>query len=252
MKHLFLGCAAAAVAMIASPAAAQDYPEPNQGYANPYGVGNSTYANNSIAMRIGQLRARLQEGVQNGSITRREARPIRQQINQLASLERQYGFNGLSRQERADLQQRIRLVRQALRRADDGAQGRYSQWDREDGYGWDGRNDGPGWGNPNERVDANRDGWDDRDYDRDGRWDDDVNTGYQQQPVQPTIGGLISSVLGVGGLQVGQRVPANLYAVPYQYQGQYRDGNGVYYRSDGRRIYQIDARNHTVIRILPM
>jgi hypothetical protein len=44
-------------------------------------------------------------------------------------------------------------------------------------------------------------------------------------------------------------VPNNLYGVPSQYQSQYRDGNGVYYRSDGRCIYQIDARNDTVIRI---
>jgi hypothetical protein len=51
-----------------------------------------------------------------------------------------------------------------------------------------------------------------------------------------------------GGLQVGQRVPYNLYGIP----SQYRDGNGVYYRSDGRRIYQIDARNDTVIRIFAM
>jgi hypothetical protein len=55
-----------------------------------------------------------------------------------------------------------------------------------------------------------------------------------------------------GGLQVGQRVPYNLYGIPSQYQGQYRDGNGAYYRSDGRRIYQIDARNDTVIRIFAM
>ena len=34
-----------------------------------------------------------------------------------------------------------------------------------------------------------------------------------------------------------------------QYRNQYRDGNGVYYRSDGRAIYQIDARTDTVLRI---
>jgi hypothetical protein len=29
----------------------------------------------------------------------------------------------------------------------------------------------------------------------------------------------------------------------------YRDGNGVYYRSDGRNIYQIDARTNVVTRV---
>jgi hypothetical protein len=37
--------------------------------------------------------------------------------------------------------------------------------------------------------------------------------------------------------------------VPYEYRSRYRDGNGVYYRSDGRQIYQIDARTQTVLRI---
>ena len=37
--------------------------------------------------------------------------------------------------------------------------------------------------------------------------------------------------------------------MPYEYRNQYRDGNGVYYRSDNRAIYQIDARTDTVVRI---
>jgi nuclear transport factor 2 (NTF2) superfamily protein len=40
--------------------------------------------------------------------------------------------------------------------------------------------------------------------------------------------------------------------VPSQYRYQYRDGNGVYYRSDGRAIYQIDARTDTVLRVYSM
>ncbi len=40
--------------------------------------------------------------------------------------------------------------------------------------------------------------------------------------------------------------------MPYAYRNQYRDGSGVYYRSDGRNIYQIDARTQTVARIYPM
>jgi hypothetical protein len=40
--------------------------------------------------------------------------------------------------------------------------------------------------------------------------------------------------------------------VPYEYRGQYRDGGGVYYRSDGRAIYQIDARTNTVLGVYPV
>ena len=259
MRTLLLGSAAISIAMIAAPAAAQYYPQSNQNYANPYAGQANVSGHHNLSARIGQLQVRLDHGVQAGFISRREARPIRAQIRQLVTLENQYRMNGFSGQERADLQQRLRTIRQQLRRADDGAQGRYAQWDREYGDDWNAQVSG--------RIDANGDGWDDRDYNRDGRLDDNGAYGHQQygysqqgypqhgypQPAQPTgIGGLISSVLGIGGIQVGQRAPSSLYAVPYQHQAHYRDGNGIYYRSDGRMIYQIDARTQTVVRIFPM
>lgn len=255
MKYAFLSMTAIAAASMAAPAAAQytpnhnyNYPTQNQNYGNSYG-------HNNMAWRIGQLQTRLGEGVRNGSISRREARPIGENIQRLVRLERQYSANGISGRERSALQQRIQTVRQQLRRADGGAQGRYAEWDRQDRQGWGHNNNG--------RIDANRDGWDDRDYNRNGRWEDDmnhghVNHGYQQQQYQPApraggIAGIIESLLGGGGgggLQVGQRAPSNLYGVPHQYQSQYRDGNGVYYRSDGRNIYQVDARSQTVVRVI--
>jgi sugar lactone lactonase YvrE len=48
---------------------------------------------------------------------------------------------------------------------------------------------------------------------------------------------------------VGERAPANLGAVPYELRGQFRDGNGIAYRTDGQRIYQIDVRTNTVLRV---
>ena len=66
------------------------------------------------------------------------------------------------------------------------------------------------------------------------------------------MGGIIDSIFGGGGLRVGQRASGNLYGVPYQYQDQFRDGNGYYFRSDGQRIYQIDARSNTVVRAYSM
>lgn len=263
MRNIILGSTAIMLGMIATSAAAQYSPNPNVGYGNHQYYQHNAGQMDTMSMRIGQLQARLDEGVRMRSITRREARPIREEIRRLVNLERQYSWGGISGQERAALQQRINVVRQQLRRADDGARGRYAHWDRDDGYSWATHNNG--W------TDANRDGWDDRDYNRNGRWDDDVNYGYQQQqqrygypqqygyqhqqqPAQPTgIAGLISSILGGGGgLQVGQQAPSGLYGVPYQHQNHYRDGNGVYYRSDGRQIYQIDARTHVVARVFPV
>ena len=257
MKNILLSVTAIAVASVAAPAAAQYQPNYNQNYPGQYQNNGNAYGHDIMARRIGELQIRLQEGLRNGSISRREARPISQNIQRLSYAERQYGANGFTGQERAALQQRIQTIRQQLRRADGGAQGRYAHWDREDQYGWN--------ANSNTRVDTNRDGWDDRDHNRNGRWDDDANYGYQQQPgygyqQQPAYGyqqpapntgiaGIIEGLLGGGGLQVGQRVPANLYGVPTQYRAQYRDGNGVYYRSDGRNIYQVDARSQTVVRI---
>ena len=111
-------------------------------------------------------------------------------------------------------------------------------------------------------------------YDRYGRRDDtgmyDVNgnridNGYYGQggPYEEAddacdnrggIGGVIDDVLGRGctTLRVGSRVSSNLGAVPYEYRNQYRDGNGYYYRSDGRSIYQIDVRTNTVVRVYSM
>jgi hypothetical protein len=247
MKKILLSMAAVSALAIGAPAAAQ---YSNGGYQN----GGYANVNGNVAARIGQLQARIQAGVQSGAISRQEAVSLRQQLRQLRDVERHYGVNGITGREQADLQLRIRNLRQQIRSAE-GGPGGY----RQDGY------DG-GYANE-QRVDRNRDGYDDRDYDRDGRWEDD-QTGrdydrdgrwddnyqdrYEDQSRRGGIGGVVDSVLGRGGLRVGQRVSGGLYGVPYEYQSRYRDGNGSYYRSDGRSIYQIDARTHTVIRVYPM
>jgi hypothetical protein len=257
MKRVLLSMAALSALAAGVPAAAQ-YQNPT--YPSPYPPQNGAYQTNAygnanMTARIAQLDARLQAGIQSGDISRREAAPLRQQLAQLRDLERRYNRNGLTGQERSDLQQRLRNLRQQIRYADGGARGRYDSYDRDaygqydNGYGQNGQ-----YGS-NERIDANNDGWDDRDQDRDGRWDDDYANGQYQQPAQRGgIGGIIDSVLGTnsGTLRVGQRASANLGGVPYEYQNQYRDGNGVYYRSDGRAIYQIDARTQNVVRVYGM
>jgi hypothetical protein len=247
MKTVLLSMAAMGALTVAMPAAAQVY---GQGNLNAAGAAG-------ISTRIAQLDARLSAGVQAGVIDRTEAQRLRPQLRELRRLERQYSVNGLTRQERMDLQQRMRTLRQDIRLADNGRydrDNRYGNWmddDADDQY--------------SARVDRNRDGWDDRDIDRDGRWDDDVRgQGGPYEEAYPVcdepqqrggLGGVLDSVLGRGGsscLGVGQRVSGNLSAVPYEYRNQYRDGGGVYYRTDGRQIYQIDARTNTVLRVYSM
>jgi hypothetical protein len=68
---------------------------------------------------------------------------------------------------------------------------------------------------------------------------------------------VLNSVLGrtadnCGTLRVGARASANLRTLPSEYRYRYPDGNGVYYRTDGQAIYQIDARSNTVVRIYSM
>jgi hypothetical protein len=77
--------------------------------------------------------------------------------------------------------------------------------------------------------------WDDKDYYVNGRY-----TG-RGGPVDDWI-----------GLRIGQRATADLGLVPYSYRARYRDGGGVYYRSDGRMVYEIDARTNLVLRADPI
>jgi hypothetical protein len=263
MKKILTGMVALSTLAAAAPAAAQygnTYP---QGGYGQNGYGNAAQANGNLSARIGQLQARIEAGVRSGAISRGEAMSLRQQLRQLVQLERRYGVNGISGQERADLQQRIRSVRQQLRTAEGGAQAR---WDGEEDYGQ---------GQYGQRYeDRNRNGQDDR-YETDGRGGYDDRYEDQRQPARGGLGGVLGTVLGGGGglgsvlgsvlgggggglggladiLRVGQRATGGLFAVPSQYGSQFRDGNGVQYRTDGRQIYQIDASSQTVLQVMPI
>ena len=214
MKKILLAMTAIPALAIAAPAAAQ--------YGYPYQ--SNSYAN--VNTGSGMLRAELQAGMQQGTITRREARPLIQRLNTLTRLEYQYGRNGMSQREMADLQRRAQSLHQQIRYA---GNGRYQQGNRYGNY----QGGYYGQGGPYE--------------------------GYGNGYLAPSssgrggiVGGIIDSIFGGGSLRVGQRASGNLYGVPYQYQGQFRDGNGYYFRSDGRTIYQIDARSNTVVRVYSM
>lgn len=232
MNKLLLSMAAVGAIAVAAPAASQNWSNPNAGG----GMG--------ISNQIAQLDARLQAGIRSGDIDRTEARNLRAQLRYLTRLEGQYSYNGLTQAERQDLRQRLHTVRQQIRIADNG------RYDRDSRYSWDDRYDDDAYSGRGGRYDNNNvySG-------RGGPYEQPYDT-YCDTSTRGGIGGLIDGVLGRSndncGLRVGARASGNLYAVPSQYRYRYRDGNGVYYRSDGRNIYQIDARTQTVLRIYGM
>lgn len=211
MKKIIMTMAAVSALSIGAPAAAQ-------------------YMGGDVHARVQQLQIELQTGVRNGSISRREAMPLGQQIREITQLERQYGRDGMSGRERNYLQQRIANLRQHIRYAQQMGGGRYDRADGyvgNDRYGQNDRYDRDG------RFDSNRDGFDDRDLDRNGRLDDgrygDDDGGY---------------------LRVGQRISGDFDVMPDQYRDRYRDGGGSYYRYDEGNIYQVDARTNLILRII--
>jgi hypothetical protein len=152
------------------------------------------------------------------------------QVRQLRQLERQYSYNGLTQSERDDLRSRLRELREDVQIADNG------RYDRDTRYG--------NWNDPyyNNDVYTGQGGPYEQPYDT-----------YCDTNTRGGIGGLIEGVLGRNNsncaARVGSRAPSNLYSVPSHLRYQFRDGNGVYYRSDGRNVYQIDARTQTVLRV---
>jgi hypothetical protein len=243
---LLAGAASVFALAMAAPAQAQYRSAP---YPAPYNQGVG------IDAQIGQLRLRLDAELRRGTISRAEAAALRARLDEITRLQRFYYRNGLNAAERVDLERRMRDFRLAMRNASDRG-GRYGRgdYDRDDDYRDHDRDDddyrrGNGYGRgdsdydddddrEDDRIDRNRDGWDDRDRDRDGRWQDDDPDGDDDYPNAT--------------LRVGQRATSNLGGVPYQYRDRYRDGGGLYYRSDGRAIYQIDARTNAVVRIYPI
>ena len=104
--------AASALALSASAASAQ-----------PYRNGGWTH----IDQRQAQLDRRIDQGLRNGSLNRREAWRLRAEFRDIARLEARYRHDGLSRWERADLDRRFDRL---------SAQIRYERRDNQYGYGY--------------------------------------------------------------------------------------------------------------------
>lgn len=104
MKKLLIPALAVAVASAALPAAAQSYdrhgPSRGHGYEQNYGGWNA------ISQRKHNLDRRIDQGVRNHQLSRREASRLQDELNSLVRLERSYMRGGLTRWEREDLDRR--------------------------------------------------------------------------------------------------------------------------------------------------
>lgn len=104
MKTLLIPALAVAVASAALPAAAQSYdrhgPSRGHGYEQNYNGWNA------IAQRKYNLDRRIDQGVRTRQLSSREASRLKDELNSLVRLERQYQRGGLTRWERQDLDRR--------------------------------------------------------------------------------------------------------------------------------------------------
>ena len=118
MKKFLIPAIALAAASVAVPAMAQNYQGQNRdnrggGYEQDYrGDRGDRYERDnrggwqSIAQRKYQLDRRIDVGLRNGSLSRREATRLKTELNQLVRLEYSYQRGGLSARERAELDRR--------------------------------------------------------------------------------------------------------------------------------------------------
>ena len=102
MKKALIPVLAIAAASVAVPAAAQNYDRHDR---------HDRYEQNrggwqSISNRKHQLDRRIERGMRNGALSRREGRRLENALHQLVRLERNYMRGGLTRWERNDLDRR--------------------------------------------------------------------------------------------------------------------------------------------------
>ena len=110
MKRLLLTMTALAAAAGAAPSVAQYYPQADTRYSVP----TRTMSSAEFRDRISRLELRLNAGIRSGEISRSEEIALRRQVINLRQLERQYSYNGLSWNERQNLQAQLRTVRQNI------------------------------------------------------------------------------------------------------------------------------------------
>jgi hypothetical protein len=250
MKTTLFALTALGALAAAAPALAQGYGTGYQGnndrYYNNYTTDRGSYyderadANLSLDTRIARLETRLNAGVRAGTIDRDEAMRLRAELRDLRRMNSRYGYGGVNSSERADLMARLRGVRDDIAAAEGGSSygsNGYGSTYGSGTYGNGSNGYGSTYGNGYSRSDDNGTG---------SYSNSSTNNGYYGR------GGPYEEAEGYATLRVGDRATGNLYGVPSELRGTYRDGYGYYYRSDGQAVYQIDSRTGTVMRIYPM
>ena len=155
IKKAFLPALVLAAASVAVPAMAQSYghaPARQSGLTisigSPSGYGYNNGRNSgynqpewqSINRRQANLDRRIDVGVRNGSLTRREAASLRREFNNIARLESRYRRNGLNRWEMADLDRRFDQLSRQIRAERNDHQTRNDRYDRNDRHDRNDRN----------------------------------------------------------------------------------------------------------------
>ena len=129
--------AASALALGATAASAQPYGDRYDGYRQDSYRQDSYRSDGNrggwvnIDQRLAQLDRRIDQGVRDGSLNRREAWRLRGEFNEIARLQARYRADGLSRWERADLDRRFDILSSEIRAE------RHDQYGY--GYGYDRR-----------------------------------------------------------------------------------------------------------------
>ena len=104
MKKLLIPALAVAVASAALPAAAQSYDRHGPSRGPSYEQNYNGW--NAISQRKYNLDRRIDQGVRTRQLSSREASRLKDELNSLVRLERQYQRGGLTRWERQDLDRR--------------------------------------------------------------------------------------------------------------------------------------------------
>lgn len=128
LKKILVPALVLAAASAALPATAQSWGAPRHGptHSTPAYQSPAYGGWQSINQRQANLDRRIDVGLRNGGLSRREATRLRSEFNQIARLEQQYRRNGLSNWERADLDRRFDRL---------SAQIRTERWDNNNRHG---------------------------------------------------------------------------------------------------------------------
>ncbi len=179
MRKFLISAAVAASALtaVASPAAAQYYPQQGYGYAQPnYGY-NQGYNNRYnrgdarfLIARVDQVRQQIRMLARNRSLSGQEAYRLDYEALQLRNMVRQSAYNGIDRREQWQFQRQIQRLEQRVSYNANDHDGRY---DRGSGFGYQNQYGQYQYGQQN--GDWQNGGDDHRDGDRHDNGDDRDN-----------------------------------------------------------------------------